>query len=242
VTALAVVDGAAGRREGLLVAEVFGPTLQGEGPSMGVPAVFVRLSRCNLACVWCDTPYTWDWSRFDPRVESRSWTVPDLAAWVLDRPTELVVVTGGEPLLQQGPLALLVERLAVAGRRVEVETNGTRAPERRLVESGVWFNVSPKLANSGMPEHRRVVPDALVALAGSGRARFKFVVGDVGELDEVAGLVARFGLAPVWVMPEGAAAEAVLGGARRVAEDVIARGWALSLRLQVLLWGDTRGR
>jgi len=238
----AVVEGVKGRRDGLLVAEVFGPTLQGEGPSMGAPAVFVRLSRCNLACLWCDTPYTWDWSRFDPRAQSRTWTVPDLAGWVLDHPIELVVVTGGEPLLQQGPLTVLVEQLAAAGRRVEVETNGTRAPGRRLVESGSWFNVSPKLANSGMPEHRRIVPDALAVLVGSGRARFKFVLRDPSDLEEVADLAGRFGLAPVWVMPEGTAAEAVLGGARRVAEEVIARGWGLSLRLHVLLWGDARGR
>ena len=53
---------------GLLVAERFGverPTFQGEGPSSGVPALFIRLSRCNLTCTWCDTPYTWDTSRFD---------------------------------------------------------------------------------------------------------------------------------------------------------------------------------
>jgi 7-carboxy-7-deazaguanine synthase len=242
VTAPAVLDGITSGSDRLLVAEVFGPTLQGEGPSAGTPAVFVRLSRCNLACSWCDTPYTWDWSRFDPRAESRTWTVPDLAAWVLDGPAGLVVVTGGEPLLQHRPLTALVEQLTGAGRRVEVETNGTRAPERRLVESGAWFNVSPKLANSGMPEHRRIVPDALAALAGSGRARFKFVVRDRDELEEIAGLAGRFGLAPVWVMPEGVTAEAVLAGAQRVAEDVVARGWALSLRLHVLLWGDTRGR
>lgn len=242
VTTLAVRDGSAGGPERLLVAEVFGPTLQGEGPSMGVPAVFVRLSRCNLACVWCDTPYTWDWSRFDPRAESRPWTVPDLAAWVLARPPALVVVTGGEPLLQQRPLTTLVEQLTSAGRRVEVETNGTRAPERRLVESGAWFNVSPKLANSAMPEPRRIVPAALKALVDSGRARFKFVIHDRGDLEEIAGLATRFGLTPVWVMPEGATTEAVLSGAQRVAEDVIARGWGLSLRLHVLLWGDTRAR
>ncbi len=229
-------------REWLLVAGQFGPTLQGEGPSAGTSAVFVRLSRCNLACVWCDTPYTWDWARFDPHAESQRWTVPELAAWVLDRPAPLVVVTGGEPLLQQQPLAALAERLTGAGRRVEVETNGTRPPEQRLVDTGAWFNVSAKLAHSGVPEHRRIVPDALSALAGSGRATFKFVVRERCDLDEIAVLVRRFGLAPVWVMPEGTTAETVVAGARALAEEVIARGWGLSLRLHVLLWGDARGR
>ena len=53
----------------LIVAECFGvetPTFQGEGPSCGHPALFIRLSRCNLTCARCDTKYTRDWSRFDP--------------------------------------------------------------------------------------------------------------------------------------------------------------------------------
>jgi organic radical activating enzyme len=231
-----------GGRGRLLVAERFGPTLQGEGPNAGVPAVFVRLSRCNLACSWCDTPYTWDWARFDPQAESQACTVQEVAAWVLDRPVPLVVVTGGEPLLQQRPLADLVGQLAGAGRQVEVETNGTRVPAPGLVETGAWFNVSPKLAHSGVPEHRRIRPDALSALVASGRARFKFVAREPRDLDEITVLVRRFALAPVWVMPEATTADAVVAGARALAEGVIARGWCLSVRLHVLLWGEVRGR
>jgi len=48
----------------LRVAELFGPTVQGEGPAAGERAAFVRLSGCPLACAWCDTPYTWDAGRF----------------------------------------------------------------------------------------------------------------------------------------------------------------------------------
>ena len=62
----------------LVVAEVFGPTFQGEGPSAGRRAMFLRLGRCNLDCAWCDTPYTWDWSRFDPAVELHRRTVDDV--------------------------------------------------------------------------------------------------------------------------------------------------------------------
>ena len=55
----------------LVVAEIFGPTWQGEGPSAGQVAAFVRLGLCNLTCAWCDTAYTWDRSRFDLRAELR---------------------------------------------------------------------------------------------------------------------------------------------------------------------------
>src|SRR4029450_7825218 len=62
----------ADRAPELVVSEVFGPTFQGEGPSVGRRAGFVRLGRCNLDCSWCDTPYTWDWERHDPAVELRA--------------------------------------------------------------------------------------------------------------------------------------------------------------------------
>lgn len=235
--------GAAG---GLLVCEVFGPTVQGEGPSTGQAAMFVRLSRCNLTCRWCDTPYTWDWSRFDPHVEARRVPVDDVARTVRAGSPDLVVVTGGEPLLQQHVgLVDLVAAARAAGRRVEIETNGTVVPDERLVELGARFNVSPKLAHSAVPADRRIVPAALRALAGSGAAVFKFVARadqlGQGDLYEIDALVDQFGLDPVWVMPEGTSPEAVAAGLRRLAEPVIARGWNVSGRLHLLIWGDARG-
>ena len=61
----------------LVVSEVFGPTFQGEGPSSGQRAMFVRLGRCNLDCAFCDTAYTWDWTRYDPDAELRRRSVDD---------------------------------------------------------------------------------------------------------------------------------------------------------------------
>jgi 7-carboxy-7-deazaguanine synthase len=66
----------------LAVAECYGPTFQGEGPSAGRPALVLRLSRCNLACPSCDVPYTWDWARFSPAAESRRFSASELAKWV----------------------------------------------------------------------------------------------------------------------------------------------------------------
>ncbi|HEX8632454.1 MAG TPA: 4Fe-4S cluster-binding domain-containing protein, partial [Catenuloplanes sp.] len=102
----------------LLVAETFGPTFQGEGPSAGQQAMFVRLSRCNLSCPGCDTPFTWDTTRFDLRIHTSRRTPEAVAAWALAASTPLVVITGGEPLLQQEPLLPLVTTLTEAGRRV----------------------------------------------------------------------------------------------------------------------------
>ncbi|MBG0825706.1 7-carboxy-7-deazaguanine synthase QueE [Planomonospora sp. ID91781] len=241
MTGLMTAPGTAGRQT-LLVAERFGPTLQGEGPSSGVPAVFVRLSRCNLSCGFCDTPFTWDTSRFDLRAETMRMTVDDVTAWALDSGVGLVVITGGEPLLQQEELVPLVGTLTGAGRRVEIETNGTVLPHPRLLVDGVGFNVSPKLTNAHLPEGKRIVAEALEVLAASGRAVFKFVAAAVSDLEEIEQLQRRFGLGEVWVMPEGTTGEQVITRARLLAEEVIARGWSLSLRTHVVLWGDERGR
>ena len=232
----------AGAANRLLVAELFGPTVQGEGPSTGHAALFIRLSRCNLSCSYCDTPYTWDWSRFDPAQEARRMTVADVIGWVLARQIELVVVTGGEPLIQQSALVPLVRALAGAERRVEIETNGTIVPAPELVDVVDRFNVSPKLTAAGGPVHERIVPDALRTFASSGKAAFKFVITASGEFDEVQRLQQEYGLQPLWVMPEGTTENAVITGMRAIAEPAIARGWNLSGRLHVLLWGDLRGR
>lgn len=228
----------------LLVAETFGPTLQGEGPSCGQQALFVRLSRCNLSCPRCDTPYSWDWKRFDVLAETRRLTTPEILQWVFCHPTQLVVITGGEPLLQQDLLVPLVTALAAAGRRLEVETNGTIAPIPGLTATVRRFNVSPKLSSFAAysDAQQRINPEALRALMATGQAVFKFVAASIADLDEIADLQRRFDLRPVWVMPEGTDSGRLLTLMRDLADEVIGRGWNLSTRLHVMLWGDTRGR
>jgi 7-cyano-7-deazaguanosine (preQ0) biosynthesis protein QueE len=239
VPAELIADEGAGE---LAISEVFGPTFQGEGPSMGRRAGFVRLGRCNLDCSWCDTPYTWDWERFDPAVEVRKVPIAKIVEQLAAMDPEIVVVTGGEPLLQQRSLGPLLEACTARGWPVEVETNGTLAPSTSMAELVAQWNVSPKLANSGIAEERRIVPEALAALQATGRALFKVVVGSEAELDEVAALEAEHGLRPIWILPEGTDAAAVLDRGRALADPVLARGWSLTTRLHVLLWGDERGR
>ncbi|MGQ0776608.1 MAG: 7-carboxy-7-deazaguanine synthase QueE [Pseudonocardiales bacterium] len=223
----------------------FGPTFQGEGISTGQRALFIRLSRCNLSCPGCDTPETWDWSRYDPHTDSRWACTDELVQWVHgQRFTDLVVITGGEPLLQQHGLVPLVEALAECGRRVEIETNCTRMPVPELIAAVTRFNVSPKLAafGGGVSRERRIVPEALHVFAASGKAVFKFVACCIADLDEIAELEQEFQLAPVWVMPVGSTHDEVVAGLRALADPVLARGWNLTGRFHVLLWGAERGR
>jgi 7-carboxy-7-deazaguanine synthase len=226
----------------LVVSEVFGPTFQGEGPSMGRTAAFVRLGRCNLACTWCDTPYTWDWSRHDPAVELQELSTEDILARIdAMGPVALLVVTGGEPLLQQRRLPPLLRGARDRGLRVEVETAGTLAPEPEVATLVDRFNVSPKLANSGNPVERRLHPEILRAFEAGGKAVFKFVVQGPGELDEVQAVVDECALGEVWVMPEGTDATTLTERMQALAPAVLERGWHLTPRLHVHLWGDRRG-
>lgn len=229
-------------RPTLVVSEVFGPTVQGEGPSLGRRAAFLRLGRCNLDCRFCDTPFTWDWDAYDPAVELSERAVDDVVAEIDAMGVDRVVVTGGEPLLQQRRLLPFLEAAAERGWTIEVETNGTLAPTAETASHVARFNVSPKLANSGVAPERAIVPAALAALQATGRAAFKFVATGPADLEEVQAIVDAHGLDPVWIMPEGVTPDAVLAGGRALADAVTARGWHLTTRLHVLLWGDERGR
>jgi len=224
----------------LVVSEAFGPSLQGEGPSIGRLCGFVRLGRCNQECVWCDEAQTWDWSRYDPKVELSEQPVDEVMAKLDGMGVEMVVITGGEPLLQQRALEPLLAQIKQRRWRVEIETAGTLRWDLPL-ELVDQFNVSPKLANSGNPLDRRYKPDVLRTFEDGGRAVFKFVVTAPDELDEVATIVDECGLTDIWIMPEGVDADTLLARQRALARAVIDRGWNLTTRLHILLWGDRRG-
>ena len=221
----------------LVVSECFGPTFQGEGPSLGRRAGFLRLGRCNLACDFCDTRYTWDWDTFDPTTELHHAAADDLATQLRAMDVPLVVITGGEPLLQQAHLVPLLEALDTD---IEIETAGTIAPDPAVIDLVTRFNVSPKLANSGNPAERRYKPDVLQAFQATGKAAFKFVVTD--DFTEVDRIVEDNALTNVWVMPEGTDAATVVERTQRLAGPAAERGWNLTTRLHVLLWGNERGR
>lgn len=224
----------------ITVNEWFGPTVQGEGPSTGRRCGFLRLGRCNQACRWCDEPQTWAWDRFDQTAELHEMAVDDVVAAIDVMDVDMVVVTGGEPLLQQSELEALLRAFKARGMRVEIETAGTIGPAMADDLVDRW-NVSPKLANSGNPLERRYKPEVLRGFESTGRAAFKFVVCEPSDLDEVESIVRDCGLTNVWIMPEGTNASTLLRRSAELADDVVKRGWNLSSRLHILLWGDRRG-
>lgn len=222
----------------IVVSEIFGPTVQGEGPALGTRCGFVRLGRCNQACVFCDTPFTWDWENYDPATELTEMSVEQILEHVAAMHVDNVVLTGGEPLLQKSKLEPLVLAFRDRGWKTHVETAGTLAWDTNLIDQWV---VSPKLANSGMDEERRLKFDVLRTFAEK-HAAFKFVVVDEADLDEVAVIVERIGTTNVWIMPEGTSPDVIVRRTAQLADAVIARGWNLTTRLHIVAWGDERGR
>ena len=211
--------------------EIFA-SLQGEGPSLGRPSVFVRLSRCNLACHWCDTAYTWRFTgdnrphrddlAFERSANQLVLDEAEVAARIAATGVDRLVITGGEPLLQGAALARLVALLP--DLHVEIETNGTVAPHPTLDPLVHQYNVSPKLAHSGNPAELALLPDRLAAWAAEPRAFLKFVVATPDDLAEVRTLAARHGFAPerVFIMPEGTRPDTLTTRLRWLAPLVLA--------------------
>jgi 7-carboxy-7-deazaguanine synthase len=240
-------------------AEIF-HTLQGEGVNMGVPAVFVRLSLCNLHCVWCDTDHTWNFvgtpwvHEKDAQPGYQKHCKEDViiemgAAEIADQVRKYgcrhVVLTGGEPLLQEEGLLELITELRADGEDwfFEMETNGTRLPGDQLMAAVGQFNVSPKLANSGVAQNLRQKPDVIRGLVASGKAWFKFVVEKENDLAEVMEWVknSEIPLGRVVLMPEGRNVAEIDKVAPWLAERCRDLRVRMSDRLHVRLWGDRRG-
>lgn len=229
----------------LVVNEVFGPTVQGEGPAAGRIAGFVRLMGCNLTCTWCDTKQTWDASTHDLRAESKHMTAQEVFKEVQGMNVRLVILTGGEPLLQQHRAAFrdLLRLLHGAGISVHMETNGTVIPNAVTADLVDQFVVSPKLTNAGMDAERTIKSYALKEFRLQD-AHFKFVCRTAEDVVAVARIVVGNHLPArrVWIMPEGVTASAVCDHLAQVADMAVLHGFNVTPRLHILAWGDERGR
>ncbi len=234
------------------IAEVF-ESVQGEGKWLGMPSLFIRTSGCNLRCSWCDTPYA-SW-----RPEGGEMSVGELLRLAGESRSLHVVITGGEPLIQPfAQLRELTEGLRELGKVITVETAGTVWQELPVDLA----SISPKLANS--------VPDAkehpglsgkMVELHEKGRInldilrqfargatikerQWKFVVAAPSDLDEIEALCARIGGIPapdVFLMPEGRTIDEIRHKGAWIAAECIRRGYRYGHRLQIELFGNTRG-
>ena len=230
--------------------EIFA-SIQGEGRSAGLLCTFVRLSRCNLACTWCDTAYTWHFegdlrphrggNTFDRKANQITLSEADTAAQIMALRGERLVITGGEPLLQGAGLARMAALLS--GHRIEIETNGTIAPHAALDPMVAQYNVSPKLKHSGNAAELALLSDRLQAWSDEPKAHFKFVISSPEDLSEVLTLQQTYAIPSerIQLMPEGTTSTAIRARSSWLTPLAHQHGFDCSDRLHIHLYGDTRG-
>ena len=228
--------------------EIFA-SLQGEGPSAGVPVAFIRLSRCNLACTWCDTAYTWrfddarphrDNVAYDRKANQIALSPKEAAQKVAALGQRRLVITGGEPLMQCGPLADMLAELPDI--EVEIETNGTTRASAHVDIRVDQYNVSPKLAHSGNASELALMPERLDHYASDPRAFFKFVIAQPADVEEVLALQREYRFTPghVFLMAEGTTSEALRTRQEWLSALCLEHGFRMSDRLHIHLYGDER--
>ena len=223
-------------------AEIF-YSIQGEGVNIGKPAVFLRLGLCNLKCNWCDTKYAWDWTTYNPKEQLVEMSREDVEQEILRYNRKYLVVTGGEPMVQQSQLIPLLEGLKNKEFFIEIETNGTIVPNQKLVNLIDHWSVSPKLENSGNSRSSREVPECYKFFAELPSCHFKYVIQNENDFREIQAIMQKYSLAPerIILMPEARNRDDLVERSRWLVELCKTQGCLFSTRLQILLWGNRRG-
>jgi 7-carboxy-7-deazaguanine synthase len=243
------VAGTASRRT-FPVVEIFGPTIQGEGPDAGRPAYFIRFGGCDYRCSWCDSMYA-----VDPHLvksESRRLTCGAIAAELasLERGPRMAVLTGGNPAIFH--LADLVAMLHEGHLDVSVETQGS--VWRDWLHEVDRLVVSPKGPSSGMdtPPHRAQFDAFMEAAVSNPSLALKVVVFDQRDLEWAEQVASTHAEVPFFVsagsdvgLPAAETLERLVARFRWLCESV-ARSPALSRarvlpQLHVVAWGPMRG-
>jgi 7-carboxy-7-deazaguanine synthase len=222
------------------IAEFF-QSVQGEGEFAGTPSVFVRTTGCNLRCSFCDTPYT-SWT---PEGVQQPWE--RILERILADDCVHVVITGGEPMLQPDVVALS-RALGRAGRFVTIETAGT---VDRPVHADL-MSISPKRINStpndakwsARHEDRRDRPDLVAQMTRAYRYQLKYVIDCPADVEDVDRHIRRIGgIVPsrVFLMPQGVDADELREKTNWLRPAAKERGYSISPRLHIELFGNRRG-
>lgn len=202
-------------------------SIQGEGPLMGTPSVFLRLAGCNLRCSFCDT--------LDALSGGELISTREVARKIMPLKGNItnLVITGGEPLLQAMALEELLKKIKGYFLSVEVETNGTLAPPDI---PWLHFNVSPKLANSGVPREEAIKPEIIREYKYL-KSIFKFVVEKEEDLREIQEITNMLKIEPhrIYLMPMASSLPELENRAPIVASFALKYGFRYSDRLHIRL-------
>ena len=226
------------------IAEIF-HSIQGEGLLAGVPSIFIRTSGCNLRCHWCDTPYA-SWKPEGPEM-SVSEILKRISEWNCNH----IVLTGGEPMIAPD-LPELATVLKKQNKHITIETAGTILPNGIPCDLA---SISPKLSNSTPSPERdpawakkheatRLQPEVISEWISKYDFQLKFVVSSENDLAEIKSLLLKLpkiSADRVLLMPEGVDTQTLASRSPWLVETCKREGFRFCPRLQIELFGHTRG-
>jgi 7-carboxy-7-deazaguanine synthase len=226
------------------IAEIF-HSIQGEGLLTGIPSIFIRTSGCNLRCHWCDTPYaSWKPEGLEMSIEE---ILKNISEWNCNH----IVLTGGEPMIAPD-LPELATVLRKQKKHITIETAGTIPPNGIPCDLA---SISPKLSNSTPPpeldpawakkhEAARLQPEVITEWIRKYPFQLKFVVSSELDLAEIKDLLSRLPPVPlhqILLMPEGIDVKTLATRSPWLVEICKREGFRFCPRLQIELFGHTRG-
>lgn len=208
----------------------------------GMPSAFIRLAGCPLRCQWCDTKYGWD------EKAGANYSIERIVKTVQQWPGKFIVITGGEPMINED-LPQLVQELKAADKHITIETAGIAFIEGLACD---LMSISPKLSNSApddpalaaIHEPSRLDISVLSKLVDEYNYQLKFVVDsqdDLLEIQQTIEQIPNVNPERVMLMPQAVTRDELLAKSEMVAELCKQTGYAFSQRLQILLWNNQRG-
>jgi len=230
------------KNRNLIISELF-YSIQGEGQTMGFPAVFLRLSGCNILCKgkgWiCDSIEVWKKGIKTPFEEVLD---SDLVQR-LDNGAHLII-TGGEPLLHQKKIVEFLEWFKQVNGWipiVEIETNGTIIPIDELIKLVAYWNCSPKLSTTGETRKRRYNEIALKKIQAQKNSIFKFVISEEADVLEMLNEFEVINMSQVVLMPSGENQKLLNEKREMVLKQCIELGLRYCDRLHIVAWNKKTG-
>jgi len=227
------------------VNEIF-ESIQGEGNFIGVPAVFIRLSGCNLSCPGCDSKY---------HREGNEKSIDEVISEIKKYETKSIVITGGEPLLQTEEVANLINKLDEGVNRYfkenrehfwfQIETNGTQDPTKLLSlihnKAFIQFSVSPKLSQFNEEGSKK----ELFLRWKFIEANFilKFVVSNEKDIKEIKKIQEKMKASneDIYLMAEGATKKEQEEKMLKIIQIAINNKYNFTPRAHILIWDSKRG-
>ncbi len=238
----------------IAISEVF-YSIQGEGKTVGIPSVFVRLGGCNLMCGGMGT-------QFDGELHNDAeWRCDTVEVWMKAQSKESkdvlpedcveaiknaahIILTGGEPMMQQAALEEFIKYVKFelnVDPFFEVETNGTILPSEYLLKNINLFNCSPKLTNSGNDKSITYKPEVIKEL-NKQEAIFKFVVSSEKDWKEIQDdYLFLLDKKKVYLMPAGENQDLLNKNKEEVVNLAISNHLNFTTRLHIDIWNKKTG-